>query len=463
MRIQSPTAPFASKINWAFLTVILSVGTVVMDGTIVNIALPTIASEYKIDAADAIWVVNAYQLATVMALLPLSALGEIAGYRRIYLSGLLLFTLASLGCAASDTFSMLVAMRFLQGLGAAGVMSVNIALLRHIFLPERLGSALGWNTLVVATAATASPLLASMILSVAHWTWLFAINLPIGLTAWYIGRKALPENERGTHRFDWKSAVLSAAAFGLLMSGLDGIGHGLAAHWVAAQIGVAIVAGYTLIRRQCGMTAPLLPVDLLQKGVISLSLAASFVSFSAQMLAFVSLPFYLQLHHGFSKVESGFIMSPWPLAVGMTAPLAGRLADRHPAGILSSIGLVILAAGLILLAVLPNAASHQDVLWRIALCGVGFGFFQSPNNRTIISAAPKQRSGAAGGILSMARLSGQTMGATLVAFIFLLTMEEGTAWTLWIAACLAIIAAGFSLMRLNYPPEPCENAPTLDG
>jgi DHA2 family multidrug resistance protein-like MFS transporter len=169
----------------------------------------------------------------------------------------------------------------------------------------------------------------------------------------------------------------------------------------------------------------------------------------AQMSALVSLPFEIQ-RLGHSAVETGLFMTPWPLALALAAPIAGRLADRYPAGMLGGLGLAVMATGLLLLALFPSTGSALGLIWRMALCGLGFGFFQAPNNRTIMAAAPRARSGAAGGMLSAARLLGQTLGAATVAILFRAYAAAGSNAALYFAAALALTAALVSLVRLRH-------------
>ncbi len=433
--------------RWAVLTIGLGVGMAVLDGAIANIALPTIAVDVHASAAASIWVVNAFQLAITISLLPLASLGDILGYRRIYLCGLALFTIASLGCALSDSLLTLTVARIIQGFGAAGIMSVNSALVRFIFPRAMLGRGIGINAMVVAVSSALGPTVASAILAVGNWPWLFAVNVPLGLAAVAIGWRALPRSGGSGYRFDIVSALLNAVTFGGFITSIDSFGHGGSALLAVGELAVSLLAGSLLVRRQLALPLPLLPIDLLRIPVFSLSVGTSVCSFVAQALAFVSLPFYFHDQLGRGQVMTGLLMTPWPVVVGLVAPVAGRLADRYPPGILGGIGMAIFAVGLTLLGVLPAAPGWPDIVWRMALCGLGFGLFQSPNNRAMLGAAPLRRSGGAAGMLSTARLLGQTSGAALVALIFGLAGLHGTTASLFLAACFAVAATVVSSLR----------------
>ena len=440
---------------WAIAAIALAITMSVLDSTIVNVALPTIARDFRATSAASIWVINAYQLAILLVLLPFSSLGEIVGYRRVSQAGLLLFTCASVGCAFAPSLLTLSLARVIQGLGAAGIMSVNGALVRHTYPHRYLGRAVGINAFVVATAAAVGPTIASAVLAIAHWRWLFGINVPIGVTAFAIALYALPESERTPRRLNLAGAALYAGTMGLLLSGLQTLAHRAAAALALVELGAGCVLAWFLARHERPRAAPIIPFDLLRIRIFSLSLATSVCSFGAQMAALVALPFEIQ-RLGHSAVETGLFITPWPLALAVVAPIAGRLADRYPAGVLGGVGLVTLSAGLFLLMLYPWTGGTGGVLWRMALCGVGFGLFQAPNNRTIMGSAPRRRSGAAGGMLAAARLIGQSIGAAAVAILFRAYGEAGPVHALALAALLALGAAVVSLLRLraDAPPTP---------
>ena len=439
--------------GWAMLTVALAITMAVLDGAIANVALPTIARDLHANPSASIWVVNAYQLAVTVSLLPLASLGEIYGYQRVYRAGLALFTLASLDCALSHSLVGLTIARVVQGFGAAGIMSVNAALIRFIYPRAQLGRAIGLNAMVVAIASAVGPTVAALILSLGRWPWLFAINVPIGLAAFAIAWSSLPRTPTARRRFDAASALLSAATFGLLIAAIDGAGHASGAARVLAMLAASLLCGVVLVRRQLSRTAPLLPVDLLRIPIFALSIATSIASFAAQMLAFVALPFYLENTLGRDAVQTGLLLTPWPAALAIVAPVAGRLSDRLPPSILGGAGLLVLACGLLLVTTLPAHPSDLSLAWRFALCGVGFGLFQTPNNRTLIHAAPRARTGGASGMLGTARLLGQTGGTALVAAIFALAPHhgsmQGSIVAVAVAAGFALLGAALSLIRLG--------------
>ncbi len=435
----------------AVVVIALGIMIAVLDGTIANVALPTIARDLNASPATSIWVVNAYQLAITVSLLSMASLGDIIGYRRVYQAGLLVFSVTSLFCALSDSLWTLTFARVLQGLGAAALMSVNTALIRIIYPKAQLGRGIGINALIVAVSAAAGPTIAAAVLSVASWQWLFAINVPIGLVAWGLGMKFLPANnmKNNGNRFDITSSIMNALTFGLLITAISGFAQEQSPTLIAAEVIALLVIGFFFVRRQLSQPFPLLPVDLLRIPIFALSIGTSVCSFAAQMLAMVSLPFFLQTVLGRDEVATGLLLTPWPLATMVVAPIAGRLVERYHAGLLGGIGLAVFASGLFLLAILPANPTDLDIIWRMVLCGAGFGLFQAPNNHTIISAAPQQRSGGASGMLGTARLLGQTSGAALVALMFNLFATNGTHASLILAGCFASFAALVSLLRVS--------------
>jgi DHA2 family multidrug resistance protein-like MFS transporter len=432
---------------WAILTIALGLTLAVLDGSIANVALPTIARDVHASPSASIWVVNAYQLAVTISLLPLASLGEIYGYRRIYQGGLVVFTIASLLCALSGSLTTLTLARIVQGFGAAGIMSVNGALVRFIYPRRWIGRGVGLNATIGSIASALGPTVAAGILSIGNWPWLFAVNIPLGMIAVPIAMSHLPVTPTSGAKFDIGSAVLSAFTFGLLITAIAGLGHGEAFGDVGAQLFIVVGMAFVLVARQMARRAPLLPIDLLRIPIFALSVATSVCAFVAQAMALVSIPFLFEDTLGFNAVETGLLMTPWPLTVAVIAPISGRLADRYPVGLLSGCGLAVMAGGLLTLALLPAHPTPIDIIWRMTICGLGFGFFNTPNNRAIITSAPPARTGGASGMQATARLLGQTMGAALVALVFGVFPVSGTTASMMFAAVASVAAAGVSFSR----------------
>ena len=438
---------------WAVIAASLALIMSVLDANIVNVVLPTLSRGFGTSPSTTIWVMNAYQLAITVSLLSFSSPGDIYGYHKVFLSGVAVFCVTSLICVLSTSFWMLTVARVLQGFGASAITSVNTAQLRYVYPKSQIGRGMGINAMVVAISAAAGPSVASGILSIASWHWLFAINVPLGITALLLGIKHLPrQEERSKRKFDFVSAIANAVTFGLLIYTLDGFAHHEEMDFLVLQLIILAIVGTFYVRRQLTQTTPLLPLDLLRIPIFRLSILTSICSFIAQMAAMVSLPFFLQNTLGHSEVMTGLLLTPWPLATLVTAPLAGYLVERIHPGILGSIGMALFAVGLFSLSGLTAESSDISIILRLMLCGAGFGLFQTPNNSTIISSAPTKRSGGASGMLGMARLLGQTFGTTLVALLFSFVVHDrSTAVCLMVGSGFAVVAAIVSSLRLSQP------------
>jgi DHA2 family multidrug resistance protein-like MFS transporter len=432
----------------AFLTVCLGIVIAVLDGTIVNVALPSIAADQQASAAQSIWIVTGYQLAVTVSLLPAAALGEAIGFKKVFGFGIVIFAVASLCCAYANSLTVLTIARIVQGIGGAALMGISGALVRFIMPNRQLGQGIAGIALTVAVAGAAGPTIAAAILAITTWHWLFLINVPLGIICFVVGRSTLPETRGSGKKFDLPSAVLNAVAFGPLIAGLSSIGTSDFPWWIpVALIVIGAVGGYFLWQRESREAAPMLPIDLFRIRPFRWSIIASITSFAGQMLATVSLPFFFNHSLGFDEVATGLLMTPWPVATAIFAPLSARFSDRFTAERVSGFGSLLFAIGLGAMAIVPAQPSIWDIVWRLALCGLGFGLFQSPNNKIMISSAPRQRSGGASGMQSTARLLGQSAGAALAAIIFGLTASYNLPLTMGIAAVFGLIAAVLSIWR----------------
>lgn len=453
MMKQTTTAPPAglhgAALRWATLATLMATFLGNLDASIANVALPSIAASLGTGAADTVWVVNAYQLAFAAAVLPLASLGERIGYKRVFVAGLAIFTLASLLCALAPSLPLLVAARVLQGLGGACTSTIVPALLRLVYPPKQVGTGIGYLALTVASSAALGPTVAAAILSFTSWRWLFGINIPIGIAGIALAARILPASPGLPRPFDAVGALLNAMALALLIIGVGTLGdpraHPVAFSEIAA--GVACVA--LLVWQQRGRAAPLVPLDLLRIPALRLSVGTSICSYTAQTMAMLALPFMFVSELGRSASATGLLLTPWPLVIVFIAPLSGRLADRYRADVVGSVGLALLAAGLLTLVLLPAGPSNADIVWRVAFCGIGFGLFQTPNNRIMLTSAPQERSGAAGGVMTMARMIGMTLGAALATIMLDLYGTRGAHEAIVIAAVASGLGVVVAVMRMR--------------
>lgn len=440
----------------AIACVLAAMALVVLDAAIVNVALPTLAQSLHATSANAVLTVTAYQMALVMALLPSAALGESIGLRRVFTSGIIVFTVSSLLCAAAPSLPWLIAARFAQGLGGAAIMALGVPLLRFAVPPGQFGTAIGWNALTVALCAAVGPTLGALILSAASWPWLFAVNIPLGIMA-LVATRSLPIVSGSARPIDWVSAGLSMVTVAALVIGAE-----LIPAWPAISAALALVSVVALpilFRRERPKLAPLVPLDLLGNASFRISVLASICCFTGQAMAMVALPFYLQHNLGQTPMLAGLYMTPWPLAVAVAAPITSRLAKSVSTAWLCAAGGVLLAIGLAAASLWPLAHDLLPLAVFTMMCGLGFGLFQVPNNQNMFLAAPRERSAAAGGMQGTARLAGQTAGAVIMTLLLTLTpAETSPRLGLGIGAVLTMLAGIISLLRIL----PLDARPSLD-
>lgn len=370
----------------------------------------------------------------------------------MFLLGVALFNAAALASACATQLEWLAVFRAIQGIGSAGVMSVNLALIQRIFPPEKLGRGAGLNALIVGMGYSLGPTVASLLLGVLPWPWLFGLQAPLGLAGWLLARRYLPRTEpaHAGMPYDRWLALLSAVCFASLVFTLSAVAQQKGGGVVAVSLALMLVSGAWLLHRQRGHAAPVLPVDLMRRPMFSLSVFTSFSSFTTQGLAFVALPFFFQQQLARPAVETGVLMSVWALVVALMAPVAGPLSDRYPSAILGGLGLGLLSLGMLGLGALGAAVPFGVMALCMALCGMGFGLFQSPNLRAIMASAPPHRTSGASGMVALARLTGQASGAALVALCFNLFGSLGAGRAVLLGAVTAGLGAVLSLARLRF-------------
>ncbi|WP_075880859.1 MFS transporter [Vreelandella massiliensis] len=435
----------------AVLALISGTLMAVVDTTMINLALPSIAADLGVPGSRAVWITNLFQVVCAAFLLVFAGLSELVTRRRLYLLGLGTFVFAALGAALSRSLETLLVFRALQGLGAAATLSIGPSIYRAIFPSRLLGSALGLSALVVAGGYAAGPTLSGVILSFADWPWLFALNVPLGVVSLWLAKRALPRETPRQGSFDTLGALLSMLMLASFFLAMDAVGHAAPLWQTLSWLAIAMTSCVGFIRRQRRAPYPLLPLSVFAEKRFTLAVSASGLAFIGQGLSFVALSFFYQEQMGFSPLQTAWLFTPWPLAIMVIGPLAGRLADRINPSVLSSTGLVLLIMGLISLGLVDESTGVAGSLWRTALCGIGFGLFQPPNNREMMASLPPERSANASGVMSTTRTVGQSLGVALVGAA--LALGLAVQLTLWLGAVTTLLSLVASLARVPLARE----------
>lgn len=432
----------------AVAMLLLAVVLVVLDGAIANVALPSISLSLHSEAHSTVWVVSAYQLAVLVAILPCGALGEIFGARRIFLIGVALFTAASAACAFAPNLPLLILARFAQGLGAGAIMALAMMNLRSALPQHMLGPIIGVNAMVIAISSAAGPGIAGAILSVTTWPWLFAVNIPLGIVV-LLGGGLLGQVDGVRRRLNARALLANTLMFILFFCGADRIATAPVSG--ATLIAAALFCLIVLLRLERQSATPLIPTDLLATPAFRVAVIASISCFCGQMLSYIALPFYLQHTMHMTPVLAGLYMMPWPAATAIIAPISGRLANRVKTAWLCAIGGALLALGLVVAGFSPSDPHGIAFLIGTVIAGLGFGLFQTPNNRILLLSAPKARSGAAGAMQGTARLLGQTLGGISMSIIFAaLPLSIALEFAIVMSAGCAAAASLVSMSRARY-------------
>ena len=402
--------------KWLILTSV-SLGSLMatLDGSIVNIALPAIQTDFTIDLTTVEWVVVAYLLVVGSLLLPFGRLGEVLTFKRVYLVGFAIFTLASVCCGAAPNAAGLVAFRVVQGVGAAMLMAMGPAIVAHTFHDRERGRALGLNAISVSIGLSLGPALGGILTQVASWRAIFLINAPIGLLAILWAARVLPAETRGKDEsFDVKGAALSGVAlFALLLALSDGQEWGWTSPAIVGLFIAFIILGGAFLLAERRSIQPMIDLALFRIRPFSAGLASVVVAFAGLFTATFLLPFLLEQGRGFSPIEAGLLLTPVPITMALVAPLSGIASDRFGPRILASAGMAIMVLGFLSLTQLSVDFTLPDLVWRLVLLGVGQGMFMSPNSSAVLGSVPRPRVGTASGTLAQMRVNGQAVGIAL--------------------------------------------------
>lgn len=420
----------------------VSAGSVLytLDGGVANVALPTIAERLHVSSASAVMLVSAYNLVLAMTLLPLAAVGDRYGHRRVFGVGFTIYLVAALGCYVSNTFPMLIAFRGLQAVAAASLLSVSLGLVRAIYPVAMLGRGMGINTMVASGGAALAPVLGGAIVSALSWHWVFAAGAPFALLG-LLTVRALPHPELTSEPYDTLGALLCAATFGFLIFGFQALSEGSARLVALGCLSLGVVLAVLFVRHERHVSLPVLPIDLLARPALALSVGAALLAVLGSTALLLFLPFQLTAQ-GLSAGTIGAMIAPYAVAVLVFAPTSGMLSDRVSPQILGLLGLILATVAVLSFYWLPHPAAYLDVAWRAALCGVGFSMFFSPNGRLMIASAPRSRVAGASSLLATTRMFGQALGSAMLSGLLVLsTGGSGPILAIVALVALALVCA----------------------
>lgn len=408
--------PDYSRKWWIMSAVAMGVFLATIDGSIVNIALPRLVTELNEPLAVVQWVVLAYLLVVTTLMLTVGRLADMIGRKRLYLSGMAIFTIGSLLCGLSPNVYWLIGFRVLQGLGAAATQALGTAIVTDAFPPAERGKALGIIGGIVSIGVIAGPTLGGLILGVLTWHWLFFVNIPVGILGLILCWKFIPTDHAGMQqRFDFRGAgilFLTLVSFLLALT----IGQNSSFTQPIVLILFAIfalgLAGFILAQKHT--TAPMIDLNLFKSWILSSNLLTGSLTFIGSAGTVLLIPFYLQNMRGFSPEQAGLMMSIIPVASGLIAPISGSLSDRFGSRVITSVGLALQIAGYALISGLTLTTTLPGYLLRCLPLGIGIGLFQAPNNSAIMGSARRDQLGVVSGLLSLTRTIGQTAGIAIL-------------------------------------------------
>jgi EmrB/QacA subfamily drug resistance transporter len=442
-----------------------------IDASIVNVTLPTIAAYFHASLSAAQWVPMIYLLVISSLLLFYGRLGDILGYRRVYLTGLASFVIASALCGLSyflPAIYWLVAFRAIQGLAAGMLMAVSMAIITASFPPKELGKGLGIYAISIAVGLAIGPSLGGFVTYAWGWPFVFMINIPLGCAGFFWARHVIPTLKGQPGTIDIGGVLTSFISLSSLLLFVNYAQQGALNTVTGLMLGVAILTALVFWWIERRVDQPMLNLDLFRNLTFTFANVSALLNFMSQFVLVFLTPFYLQriLHETPNTV--GLTMTAFPLAAMVVAPFSGALSDRIGTGILAGVGAATSAFALFLMSRLSPAATSLDIMWRLAIFGLGAGVFQSPNNRAVMGSAPRPHLGMASGILATVRNVGMVFGiaiggAALYAVVSpdilqlpLLRGKEaveflsGLRYAYVLGAILAAAAAATSLFRIRH-------------
>jgi EmrB/QacA subfamily drug resistance transporter len=387
-----------------------------IDGSIVNVALPTLVRDLRTNFPTVQWVVLAYLLTQATLMLSVGRLGDMIGKKSIYAVGFVVFTLGSVLCGLSPTIYWLIGFRVLQAIGAAMVLALGLAIVTEAFPPAERGRALGLSGTMVSVGIVVGPTLGGVLINALSWHWIFFVNLPVGIIGTWMVIRFVPNFKPvGRQNFDYLGAVvLFVSLLALLLALTVGQSLGFTAPAILALFAVWLVFLALFILIELRVSEPMVDLELFSNRLFSVNLVTGFATFVAIAGTLILIPFYLENVLGFSTQQVGLMLAVVPVFLGVTAPVSGALSDRLGTRPITVVGLLVLLLGYLFLSRLDAQTGILSFLLLFFPIGIGMGMFQSPNNSAILGSAPRERLGVASGLLSITRALGQTTGIALL-------------------------------------------------
>ena len=415
---QKPSASALNTEKKIVLMIAILAGFITpFDGSAVNIALPTLGAEFRMNAIYLSWVATAYLLSSAVFLVPFGKIADIYGRKKVFLYGITVFVLASLSMTMVGSTEMLIVVRVVQGLGSAMIFGTGIAMITSVYPPGERGKALGIYITAVYIGLSTGPFLGGMMTQHLGWRSIFLVNVPIGLAAILLIIWKLKGDwaECRGEKFDLRGSVIYGMAIVSLMYGFSVLPDIKGASLIA----VGIIGTIIFIRYEMRIPSPVLDISLLTNNrVFALSNLSALINYSATYAVTFLLSLDLQYTKGFTPEHAGFILIAQPVFQAMVSPLAGKLSDSIEPRLIASAGMALTAIGLFFLTFLSETTHIWYMTGILVVLGIGFGLFSSPNTNVIMSSVDKRFYGVASGMNGTMRLLGQMLSMGIAMMIF---------------------------------------------
>ncbi|WP_195267269.1 MFS transporter [Eubacterium sp. 1001713B170207_170306_E7] len=399
--------------KWSILfTVLIMTFMVTLDGSIVNVALPVMSGELNASMGDIEWVASIYLVVTCATILIFGRLGDMIGKVRIFQLGVILFTIGSLLCSISGTLPLLIGARVVQGLGSAAALANNQGIITESFPPDERGKALGFVSTFVALGSMTGPTLGGMILTVLPWTYIFLINIPVGVISFLVGLRTLPNKKPAkAGRLDAKGSVLLLLSILLLFGSATLLQNGVSIPIIIGIIvGAVFLVLFIMVEKR--MDDPLVPIGIFKNKMFSLNLFTMLTAFIAIGANNIIMPFYLQDARQFSPGMAGLLMTVIPLITAVMGPISGTMSDHIGSELPTMIGLIFTTVGLALMTMLGINTTIAVIILFLAVVAVGSALFQSPNNSLVMGSVSRDELGLVGSLAGLVRNMGMSVGIT---------------------------------------------------